>query len=151
MAHVIYMWAMIKKSIAHNFFCLTVGFLHNQRDNIMIYSNPRKLFITNDWPYGRELRTTATFMVEQAKRGERVSRVTINPKNGRENKPKTTTYAHKVRIVDGDDGRTYIAKLTIYGHISIMESNLQYQKESIHPEDGERYKELLALFDEVQS
>lgn len=113
---------------------------------MLTYSNPRTEYSTDQWPYGK-FRTTATFLVQSTKRGERVARVTINPKNGRENKPKTTTYALRVRIVDGSDGRTYIAELTQYGHISIMESNLQFQKESIHPGE-DRYSEVSALFGE---
>jgi len=111
------------------------------------YSNPRLSFTTNDWPYGSKLRTTATFTIEANKRGERVSRVTINPKNGRVNKPKTTTYATKVRIVDGSDGRTYIAELTMYGHITIMESNLQFQHSVFHTND-ENYPKILSLFED---
>lgn len=115
----------------------------------MIYSNPRKSFVTNDWPYGRELRTTATFTIEKSKKGERVSRVTINPKNGRENKPKTTTYYDQVIIVDGDDGKTYMAEFSKFGQISIRQSNLQYQQEVIY-QDDERYGDLLALFSQCE-
>jgi hypothetical protein len=111
----------------------------------MKYSNPRKSFTTDQWPYGK-FKTTATFTVETGKNGERVSRVTVNPKNGRENKPKTTTYADQVLIVDGDDGKTYIANLTVWGNISIMQSNLQYQHESLFPGD-ENYQEIRSLFE----
>jgi hypothetical protein len=90
----------------------------------------------------------ATFTVEQGKKGERVKRVTINPKTNRPNKPKTTTYALKARIVTGDDGKTYIAELTQYGHISIIQSNLQYQEESIGTDDP-RYTDMLSMFGEV--
>jgi len=108
------------------------------------FTNPRLTFTTNDWPYGSK-RTTATFTIEANKRGERVSRVTINPKSGRINKPKTTTYATKVRIVDGSDGRTYIAHLTEYGFIKIMQSNLQYSQETIH-HGNDRFSDVVALF-----
>ena len=113
---------------------------------MLTYSNPRLSFITHNWPYGTK-RTTATFTIEANKRGERVSRVTINPKNGRVNKPKSTTYSPKVRIVDGSDGRTYIASLTEYGFINIMQSNLQYEQETIHP-DHEKFHDVLALFED---
>ena len=111
---------------------------------MLTYSNPRKSYTTDQWPYG-SMRTTATFTIEANKRGQRVSRVTINPKNGRTNKPKTTTYSMKACIVDGSDGRTYIAELTMYGHITIMESNLQYQQAVFHTND-ENYPEILNLF-----
>lgn len=46
---------------------------------------------TDSYPYGR-LRTTAFFSVEQTKNGFRSVFQTIDPKNGRENKPKKSTY-----------------------------------------------------------
>ena len=99
----------------------------------MIYSNPKTELTVNDWPYGRNL-VKAVFKIESTNRGERVSRVTDNPKGG-PNKPKKTTYCLKARIVTGDDGRTYLAELSKYGHVTIMQSNMQYQKESVHPVD----------------
>ena len=108
------------------------------------YSNPRLSFSTDNWPYGSK-RTTATFTVEQTNKGERVSRETVNPKNGRVNKPKKTTYSTKARIVDGPDGKTYIAELSEYGHITIMQSNLQYQHESYHNGDS-GFSDIAALF-----
>ena len=110
----------------------------------MNYTNPRTELTVNDWPYGR-LRTTAIFSIEQVKGKERAVRSTINPKTGRANKPKKTTYSLKARIVDGSDGRTYIAELTNYGAVSIMQSNLQYQHEYISDNDS-RYADLLELF-----
>ena len=110
----------------------------------MNYSNPRMSLLVNDWPYGK-LRTTVQFTIEPGKKGERASRTTINPKTGKINKPKTTTYAKKARIVDGDDSKTYIAELSEYGHICIMQSNLQYQQESIHPGDDD-YQAAINLF-----
>jgi len=107
------------------------------------YSNPRTLYQTDDWPYGRK-RVTAVFTLEQTNRGERVSRVTQNPKGGW-NKPKKLTYSRAQRIVDGDDGKTYIAVLSNYGSISIMQSNMQYQEESIDF-ISERYDAIRELF-----
>jgi len=107
------------------------------------YSNPRTLYQTDDWPYGRK-RVTAIFTLEQTKRGERVSRVTQNPKGGW-NKPKKLTYSRAQRIVDGDDGKTYIATLSEFGFINIMQSNMQYEEESISSHSP-RYPELLNLF-----
>jgi len=51
----------------------------------------------------------------------------------------------KARIVDGSDGRTYIAELTMYGAVSIRQSDMQHQQEYISDNDG-RYTDLLALF-----
>ena len=111
----------------------------------MEYSNPRTTFETDDWPYGRHNRVRAVFTVESGTRGERVSRVTSNPKGGT-NKPKKTTYARLVRIVDGSDGKTYIAELSQFGHITIMQSNLKFQQESIFT-DSDRYQSIADLLE----
>lgn len=111
----------------------------------LTYSNPRSEATFTDWPYNGTLRTTATFRIETTQRGQRAVRVTINPKTGRPSAPKTLTYAKRAVIVDGDDGKTYIAELTMYGHICIMQSNMQYQHENIHSHSP-RYPAVLALF-----
>lgn len=102
-----------------------------------IYSNPRLRAEIPDWPNGRTQRVTALFTIEQSGKGERAVRVTTGA-------PKKLTYASKVRIVDGDDGRTYIAELTTYGHISIMQGDMKFQHEVIH-DSNPRYREIFAL------
>jgi hypothetical protein len=99
----------------------------------------------DNWPYG-SLRTTAYFAIEyKTNKGERGVRTTVNPKNGRMSAPKTLTYAKKARIVDGSDGRTYIAELSMYGSIHIMQSNMQLSYDHVMVGDT-RYTELLELF-----
>jgi hypothetical protein len=90
-----------------------------------------------NWPSGSR-RVTAVFTIESGKKGERAVRVT-------EGAAKKLTYATKARIVDGDDGRTYIAELSLYGHISIMQGNMKYQQETIHRTDP-HYAEVFQLF-----
>ena len=103
------------------------------------YTNPRMSATIENWPSGSK-RVTAQFSIEQnPKLGERAVRTTTGA-------AKKLTYARKVRIVDGDDGRTYIAHLTVYRHISIAESNFKYGKEAIFPSDA-RYPSVRALFD----
>lgn len=109
-----------------------------------IYSNPRQTAVIENWPYG-SMRTTATFTIESdPKRGERAVRVTIDPKTGRPTAPKKLTFAKRMRIVDGDDGRTYILEDT-GSHLTIMRGDMKYDEEHLFPRD-ERYADLLALF-----
>jgi len=114
------------------------------------YSNPRMSAVIENWPIGSK-RTTATFKVEYSPaRGERGTRFTINPKTGRPNAIKVLTYSHWVRIVDGDDGRTYFAEYSSrYDFITIMRSDMKYQEETIFPHDS-RYAEVRALFPSLQ-
>ena len=101
------------------------------------YSNPRMTATIENWPHGSQ-RVTATFVIEQTPRGERAVRVTTGA-------PKKLTFARKMRIVDGDTGRTYIAALSLYGHVSIMRGDMKFQEESFHP-NHPRYNEIMALF-----
>lgn len=103
------------------------------------YSDPRVAVTIDDWPFGRKKRGVASFYVEcDPRRGERAVRVT----NG---KPKKLTYAARVRIVTGDDGRTYLAELSSSAtHVAIMRGDMRYQHETIFPGDV-RYPEICAL------
>jgi hypothetical protein len=104
----------------------------------IVYSNPRTAATIENWPSGTH-RVTAYFSIEtDAKRGERAVRVTTGA-------PKKLTFARKMRIVDGNDGRTYIAALTSYGHITIHRGDMKYHEETVFERDP-RYAELLALF-----
>ncbi len=106
------------------------------------YSNPRLQATVHDWPSGKQ-RVTADFRIEfDARRGQRAVRTTTG-------KPKALTYARKVRIVDGDDGRIYILQLAPYsGHISIMKGTFDFQHEVIHENDS-RHAELLKMFEDL--
>jgi hypothetical protein len=104
---------------------------------IIKYSNPRMRATIDGWPSGRH-RVTACFLIEQSPRGERAVRIT-------DGAPKKLTYAKVARIVDGDDGRTYIAQYTVYGHITIMRGDMKFGQESFFP-DSPRYAEALELF-----
>src|ERR1700688_3897891 len=103
------------------------------------YSNPRMAATIDNWPSGSK-RVTAEFWIESAiGKGERAVRVTTGA-------PKKLTFARKMRIVDGDDGLTYIAALSSYGHVTIFQRNMQYHKEAFFEDDGD-YAEVLKLFD----
>jgi hypothetical protein len=98
------------------------------------------------WPLGRFERATALFTIEQhPTRGERAVRVLVTAEGKRFN-PKKLTYAAKVRIVEGSDGRTYIAELTRSGFVSIMRGDMKYEAEAIH-EDNPHFGEVRALFE----
>lgn len=96
---------------------------------------------------GGSQRGIAVFTIEaKAGKGERAVRVTTSQLD-RISAPKALTFAVKSRIVDGDDGKTYVVTLTQYGHISVFQSNMQFQAEdSIFP-DNPRYAALRALFE----
>jgi hypothetical protein len=111
------------------------------------YTNPTMERRVEGWPFGRRERATALFSIEQhPTRGERAVRVIVDPLTGRQFAPKKLTYAARVRIVDGSNGRTYIAELTRSGFVSIMCGDMKYQHETIH-EGNPRFGEVRALFE----
>lgn len=103
----------------------------------LTYSNPRMTAIIDNWPSGSK-RVTARFEIEQTPRGERAVRTTTG-------EPKKLTFSKMQRIVDGSDGRTYIAEYSQYGHISVMRGDMKYNHETIHAWDP-RYAMALELF-----
>jgi hypothetical protein len=103
-----------------------------------IYSNPRMSATIEGWPSGGK-RVTAVFEIEtHPTRGQRCIRTTTGAR-------KLLTFAVKARVVDGDDGRTYIATLTSFGHITIHKGDMKFYHESVFETDP-RYPELLKLF-----
>ena len=104
-----------------------------------VYSNPRTAAVIENWPHGSR-RVVAQFNIESSPDGglQRAVRVTTGA-------PKKLTYAKQMRIVDGDDGRTYIAALTLYGHITIWKGDMKFNEETVFERD-ERYPDLKTLF-----
>jgi len=123
------------------------GITTGEGDRTMtIYSNPRMEARIENWPLGGSKRGVAMFCVESdPKRGERAVRTTRDPASGKFSAPKKLTYANRVRIVDGDDGKTYIIAHTPHGFIVVMQGGMQYQAETIHDRDP-RFAEVMALF-----
>ncbi len=109
------------------------------------YTNPRMTATIENWPMGGSKRGTAVFEIEiHPTKGERAHRTTFLPLHA-PTAPKLLTFARKMRIVDGDDGRAYIATLSMYGHVTIHRGDMKFDEESIFERD-ERYPALRALF-----
>jgi hypothetical protein len=64
-------------------------------DNILRgYVSKEKSLKVDDYPYGYTLRTSIFYWIESKKgRGDRFCSYTVNPKNGRPNKPKCSVYS----------------------------------------------------------
>lgn len=114
----------------------------------MEYSNPQTTMSFDDWPYGNK-RTGCVFTIQHSKGMERAIRITVNPKTGRPNKPKTTTYTVRTMFVTGDNGRLYIVK-DIGWAFFIMKSDMTHTEESIYPTpDATAYNKIAKLFNEL--
>ena len=108
----------------------------------MKFSNPRTTAVFEDWPFGGSQRCRMEFKIEShPTRGERCIR-TSTTANNRVGKPKKSTYSTMCRIVDGDDGKTYILEYNqVYRMIHVRESNLKYSFKTAYPGDPD-YDEL---------
>jgi hypothetical protein len=104
------------------------------------YSNPRLKAIIPDWPSGSR-RVTAVFEIETDAKTHRQRGVRTTT-----GAPKKLTYARQARIVDGSDGRTYIAELSDYGHATIMKGDMKFEHETIFASDQARHAALMELF-----
>lgn len=109
------------------------------------FSNPRDFAEFDDWPSGGN-RVKCKFEIERKPGKTRVVRTTTD-KFGYWQKPKKNTYSADAKIVDGDDGRTYIIRLTSYGFIDIDKSDFYRAEDPVFQRDSpERYEELIQLF-----
>ena len=57
------------------------------------HESPETAYVVEDYPYGFRLRTKIRYWVETTNRGQRGVIQTLNPKTGRWNNPKKTTYS----------------------------------------------------------
>lgn len=115
----------------------------------LTYSNPRTYFRCEDWPFGSQ-RCVAEFYVEQhPKRGQRIVRRTSKKGGVGWNAPKMTTYAPSWAIVDGSDGKTYLACPTQWGGVFIMRSDMKLMQESLSERD-ERLAPLRELLTNIE-
>lgn len=64
----------------------TANALHGHTDEDTAY-------LVDDYPYGFKLRTQIRYWIETTKHGDRFCSQTLNPKTGRWNKPKKSTYS----------------------------------------------------------
>lgn len=108
------------------------------------YSNPRTSAVVENWPSGSK-RVVARFTIEvdPKTRRERAVRITTGA-------PIKATFAVRMRIVDGDDGRTYIARDHGHGMVSILRGDMKFEQEVAHVSGINatgRYAELMRLFD----
>lgn len=111
----------------------------------MNYSNPRMEAMIDGWPMGGNKRGRAVFAIEEdANRGQRAVRTTCCA--GKFSKPKRDTYNLRTRIVDGDDGKTYIIGMTMYGFVNVVRGDMQTTEETVWPKD-DRWPALVAMFD----
>lgn len=68
------------------------------------HTDEETAYVVDDYPYGYRLRTEIRYWIETTKRGDRFVSQTLNPKTGRWNKPKRSTYTGVAALIVNGDG-----------------------------------------------
>ncbi len=79
------------------------------------HTGPETAYVVDDYPYGFKARTQIRYWVEtKAKHGQRFVSQTKNPKTGRWNKPKNSTYSPVVVLTLNDNGHVSTSTLGLW-------------------------------------
>jgi len=95
------------------------------------HNSPETAYLVNDYPYGFRLRTQIRYWIETTKNGDRFVSQTLNPKTGRWNKEKKSTYV-EVKVMGLDE----------IGHVKTTSFS--------HWEDEEKLNKWLTIVDETK-
>ena len=94
-------------------------------ETLVGHVSPETAFVVDDYPYGFRLRTEIRYWIEtKPKKGQRFVSQTLNPKTGRWNKPKASTYSPLLVMVrNPENGYVSVEGLRSYGWST--EENIQ--------------------------
>lgn len=85
------------------------------RTYIFNHTSPETALEVKDYPYGFRLRTSIFYWIETvAKKGDRFCSYTINPKNGRKNAPKKSTFSNIGVMYSDEKGHIHWQGVTNY-------------------------------------
>lgn len=78
---------------------------HTWRERTVLHghTDEASAYVVDDYPYGFRERTTIRYWIETTKRGQRFVSQTVNPKTGKWNKPKKSTYQDVMVLVLDDN------------------------------------------------
>lgn len=94
----------------------------NVSQPISDHTDPESAYNVEDYPYGFRLRTTIRYWVETKRmHGQRMVSQTKNPKNGRWNKPKASTYSPVVMMALDDQDHVVNHGLSPYSSLDEIE------------------------------
>lgn len=87
-----------------------------------------------NWPWGRKQTCLMTFSVESNNRGERL--VKQSTFKGRVNKPKKTTYASRVKIIELDGKIGHVELTRSMSHVGVRMQDGQYKESTFWKEEA---------------
>jgi hypothetical protein len=103
-------------------------------DNILRgYTSQDKAYEVKDYPYGFRLRTSIFYWIETKKgNGDRFCTYTINPKTGRANKPKCSTYSPFLYLQLNEKGHVTTGTLSAYNK-DVFEARFYFVLKNLYP------------------
>jgi peptidoglycan hydrolase-like protein with peptidoglycan-binding domain len=101
------------------------------------HTSPDTAYLVSDYPYGFRLRTSIRYWIETKKGfGQRFVSQTMNPKNGKWNKPKAGTYYLAMVMVLEDNG--YVGHAALHAADTYFDAKTENFLESYQLETGIR-------------
>lgn len=102
-------------------------------------------YLVDDYPYGFKLRTQIRYWIETTKHGDRMVSQTLNPKTGRWNKPKKTTYVKVAALYLNDDGHVKWAGIDIWTDAAVRDAFLAVMDGHLSDAQKDRLAEILGV------
>lgn len=97
------------------------------------YNHIDKALEVKDYPYGFRLRTSIFYWIETKKgKGDRFCTRTINPKNGKFNAPKCSTYSPYLYLQTDEKGHITTGTLSAY-HVDHFEARFYFVLRNFYP------------------
>lgn len=97
------------------------------------YNSMENALEVKDYPYGFRLRTSIFYWIETKKgKGDRFCTRTINPKNGRFNAPKCSTYSPFLYLQTNEQGHVTTGGLTAYNQ-ELFEARFYFVLKNLYP------------------
>ena len=92
--------------------------------------------VVEDWPWGRKQTCQMHFSVESSNRGERL--VKQSTFKGRVNKPKKTTYASRVKIIEIDGKIGHVELTKTMSHVGVRMQDGQFKESTFWDDDAKK-------------
>lgn len=112
---------------------------------IFNHTSPETAFEVKDYPYGFRLRTSIFYWIETiAKKGDRFCSYTINPKNGRANAPKKSTFSNLGAMFLDENNHVHWLGVTIYSNREEVKTFVDsVGEQNLKPEQKKQFRQLI--------
>lgn len=102
------------------------------------HTDEESAYVVDDYPYGYTLRTQIRYWIETTKHGDRFVSQTMNPKTGRWNKPKKSTYCLVAALMLDENGHVKYSGIGLHSDDAYVENF--YEVTKAHLSEAQRGK-----------